>query len=82
MTTEPKPDSTRDVAIRSACLDMAIRSNCGQCYDTEGKMIFDAGEIVKAASMFEAFIKGIKPFVEGVSNNPNNPEIKFKKESW
>lgn len=60
MANEPKPDTTRDVAIRSACLDMAIRAGCGQYYDDDGRMLFDDEIIVNAANKFEAFIKGIK----------------------
>lgn len=56
---EPINNIARDLAIRTQALDMAIRSSCGQCYEPEGKVVFDADEIVKAASKFENFIKGI-----------------------
>lgn len=77
MTEQPKPnDSTRDVAIRSDCLEMSIRAGCGQCYDTDGRMIFDAGEIVKAASMFEGFIKNTLPI------RATTEALKDQKETW
>jgi hypothetical protein len=71
----PVKDTTnRDMAVRTQALDMAIRSNCGQCYDTNNHMVFDAEEVVKGAKLFEEFIKGIV----------NKPETKFepKKEGW
>jgi hypothetical protein len=76
--SDEKPNQDR--AVRSVAIDMAIRANCGQCYDQNERIIYDARKIIKAAVMFEEFIKGVKPFVEGVSNNPKNPETKFKKE--
>ena len=56
-----KPDTTsRDMAVRTQALDMAIKSNCGMVYNNEGNTQHDAEEIVKAASKFEEFIKGNK----------------------
>ncbi len=51
-------NNTRDLSIRSACIDMAIRANCGQAYDTDGHVVYDADDIVSAAKKFEDFIKG------------------------
>lgn len=63
-----------DRAIRSAAIDMAIRSGCGQAYDSEGRNIVDAEKLIKGAKAFENYIRqGIEPFIEGVSN---------KKEGW
>jgi hypothetical protein len=86
----PTAAETRKHAIRTQALDMAIKSNCGQCYDTEGKITYDAEEIVKAAKQFENFISGVtvdtpkksETFIEGHTNNPKNPETQFKKEGW
>lgn len=58
MTDEKPKDTNREMAIRTQALDMALRSNCGQCYDTDGKVIYDAEEITKAAKIFESFIRG------------------------
>lgn len=81
MTDQPTPirdNANRDMAVRTQALDMALRSNCGQCYDTNGKIVFDAGEIVKAASAFESFIKG-----ENLNaKNAVSETSVSKKENW
>ena len=55
--TDKPTDTARDQAIRSACLDMAIRSGSGQYWDDNNHLLFDDDLIFKAASKFEAFIK-------------------------
>lgn len=72
----PTPTDTRNHAIRTASIDMAIRSNCGQCYDTENRVVHDAQEIVKAAAMFEEYING-----KVKTDTPKIPETP-KKEGW
>jgi hypothetical protein len=58
MTDQKDNNIAREMAVRTQALDMAIRSNCGQAYDTENHIVFDADDIVKAASKFAEFIKG------------------------
>lgn len=54
----PSAADTRKHAIRTAAIDMAIKSSCGQCYNTDGRIVFDVDEIVKAAKTFEDYISG------------------------
>lgn len=70
----PSAADTRKHAIRTAAIDMAIKSNCGQCYDENERIVFNAGEIVKAAKTFEDYISGKEA----------KPEVKPepKKEGW
>lgn len=78
MDDRSKPDDKRqDMSIRSVAMEMAIKSGVGTDYNDEGMQIVKADKIVEAAKKFETFIKG-ETFVNGVSNNPNNPETKFK----
>ncbi len=63
-------DNTRDLSIRSAAIELAIKSNCGQAYDTDGKVVYNADDIVSAAKKFEDFIKG--------NNLPTNK----RKKNW
>lgn len=44
--------------IRQICLEMAVKSDCGQYYDDEGRMLTCDAKIVAAAKKFEDFIKG------------------------
>lgn len=76
----PSQKEMYERSIRSAAIDMAIRANCGQDYNEEGRAINSDDKIVNAASKFENFIKNgsAQPFIDGVSNHPNNPETKFK----
>ena len=64
---KPQPDNNivRDMAVRTQALDMAIRANCGLVYTDDGKQSYSEIEIVKAASMFEEFIKGNSTKKEG-----------------
>lgn len=60
MTEENKPKDTtnREMAIRSSALDMAIRAECYQSYDTQGKrLINDPDRLISAASKIEQYIK-------------------------
>lgn len=54
---QPAINKNRDLSVRSAAIDMAIRSNCGQYYDDQGRILFDEKLIVEAAAEFETFIK-------------------------
>lgn len=69
---EKPQNELRDISIRTACLDFAIKSNCGQSYDTEGRTQVYHDDILKAAKEFEAFVRGEskEPFIEGISNHP------------
>lgn len=88
MTDEkPKQDnSNRDYAVRTAAIDMAIRSNCGKCYDTENREVYEAEEIVKAAKLFEVFIKGEPTAIDAKIKldelKDKAHEIHGKKEGW
>lgn len=85
MTDEKPKDSNREMAIRTQALDMALRSNCGQCYDTEGKLIYDAEEITKAAKIFEGFIRGenTPSYINPLTPQLNEPKFEpIKKDEW
>ena len=45
--------------IRTNCLDMAVKSGCGQYFNDEGKLLICDTQIVAAAKKFEEFIKGM-----------------------
>ena|ERR1700761_6212385 len=77
ITTTPNQYEARDQAIRTACLDMAVRSNCGHVYDDEGRNTTSDDKLLSAAKKFESYIRGEK-FINGISNHPNNPATKFK----
>lgn len=75
MTTEqPKSNDTRYFAIRSSCLELAVRSNCGLVYDDDGRNSYNEDEIIRVASKFVSYIKnGLTPEVT---------PIETKKEGW
>jgi hypothetical protein len=58
MENETKAKDNRDMAVRTAAIDFAIRCSSGSSYDFEGRAVTDPKKVVEAASMFEAFIKG------------------------
>jgi hypothetical protein len=67
-----------DRAIRTAAIDCAIRSNCGQSYDEEGRQIVDASQVIQGAIKFEKFIRG-EITLEDLYPQQKKPE---KKENW
>lgn len=81
----PTPSETRNHAVRTASIDFAIRSQCGQSYDSDGRIIYDPDKMVLAATKFEAFIRGLddKPnatIVKSVTIEALKQEP--KKEGW
>ena len=69
MTT--KPEDNKGIAMRTLCIDFAIKANVGLVYDNDGEAQYSEVEIVNAASKFEAFIKG-----------ENAIATEVKKETW
>ena len=66
MTEQPKTErdfitkstDTRDQAVRTVALEMAIKANCGLFYNADNMQLVCDTQIVDAAKKFEAFIKG------------------------
>lgn len=58
MENETKAKDNREMAVRTAAIDFAIRCASGASYDESGRAITDPKKVVEAASMFETFIKG------------------------
>lgn len=77
---KPKDISNREMAIRSSAIDMAIRAGCAVTYGRNDVVLNDPNRLVYAASIIEQYIKNGKaePFIDGHSNNPNNPDTRFK----
>ena len=53
-----KPADTRDQAVRTVALEMAIKANCGLFYNADNMQLVCDTQIVDAAKKFEVFIKG------------------------
>ena len=53
-----KPTDTRDQAVRTVALEMAIKANCGLFYNADNMQLVCDTQIVDAAKKFEVFIKG------------------------
>ena len=56
--TKPQNTDTRDQAVRTVALEMAIKANCGLFYNADNMQLVCDTQIVDAAKKFEAFIKG------------------------
>ena len=57
MTDATKPS---DLQSRKTALDMAIGSNMGHFYDTEGKATTNVNKLVDSAKIIETYLKGEK----------------------
>lgn len=72
-----KPTNTEKTrAIRSMCMEWAVRSNCGNVSDNESRILTDPDKILNAARKFEAYIKGedvpLKAEITIVDNKGDN----------